>query len=70
MCFNVLAHNQDDHRKNFSYLYIEEEKRWKLSPAYDITYSSTYYGEQTTSISGKRKDILDDDFILLGKNMA
>ena len=38
MCFNVFAHNRDDHSKNFSYLYREDEDRWILSPAYDLTY--------------------------------
>ncbi len=26
MCFNVFAHNRDDHSKNFSFLYDEEQK--------------------------------------------
>ena len=25
---------------------------WKLSPAYDLTYSNTYYGEHTTAADG------------------
>lgn len=52
MCFNVFAHNRDDHSKNFTYLYDESEDRWRLSPAYDLTYSNTYYGEHTTTIDG------------------
>lgn len=52
MCFNVFAHNRDDHAKNFSYLYDETENRWHLSPAYDMTYSNTYYGEHSTTIDG------------------
>ena len=39
MCFNVFAHNRDDHSKNFTYLYYEEKDCWRLSPAYDLTYS-------------------------------
>ena len=65
MCFNVLNHNRDDHTKNFSFLYTEEQG-WRLSPAYDITYSDTYYGEQTTSVNGKGKDISDEDLISVG----
>ena len=42
MCFNVYAHNRDDHAKNFSFLYEEEKKCWRLSPAYDLTYSTTH----------------------------
>ena len=26
MCFNVFAHNRDDHSKNFSYIYRDREK--------------------------------------------
>ena len=56
MCFNVFAHNRDDHSKNFTYLYDEEEDRWRLSPAYDLTYSNTYYGEHTTTVDGNGKN--------------
>lgn len=52
MCFNVFAHNRDDHSKNFSYLYDEKNDLWSLSPAYDLTWSSTYYGEHTTTVDG------------------
>lgn len=52
MCFNVYAHNRDDHAKNFSFLYDEASAEWQLSPAYDLTYSNTYYGEHTTSVDG------------------
>jgi serine/threonine-protein kinase HipA len=55
-CFNVFAHNRDDHAKNFSFLYDEEEDRWRLSPAYDLTYSNTYFGEHTTSVDGNGKN--------------
>ena len=53
MCFNVFAHNRDDHSKNFSFLYDESKEEWKLSPAYDLTYSTTYYGEHTTTVDGE-----------------
>ncbi|MCI8731073.1 MAG: type II toxin-antitoxin system HipA family toxin [Lachnospiraceae bacterium] len=56
MCFNVFAHNRDDHSKNFAFLYDESRRRWKLSPAYDLTYSNTYYGEHTTSVDGNGRD--------------
>lgn len=63
MCFNVFAHNRDDHSKNFTYLYDDEKDRWSLSPAYDLTYSNTYYGEHTTTVDGNgrnpgRKELL------------
>lgn len=65
MCFNVLNHNRDDHTKNFSFLYTQDGG-WRLSPAYDLTYSDTYYGEQTTSVNGKGKNITDEDLISVG----
>lgn len=66
MCFNVFAHNQDDHSKNFSFLYDNLERRWKLSPAYDLTYSSTSWNEQSTTVNGKGKDISIQDLVQLG----
>ncbi len=65
MCFNTMAHNYDDHTKNFSFKYTEEQG-WRLAPAYDLTYSDTYWGEHTTSVNGKGKDILDNDLIYIG----
>ena len=69
MCFNVLAHNRDDHSKNFSFLYTEENG-WRFAPAYDLTYSDTYWGEQTTSVGGKGKGISEKDFIKVGTDAA
>lgn len=37
LCFNVEAQNVDDHAKNFSFLYDEMAKRYRLSPSYDLT---------------------------------
>lgn len=37
MCFNVFYKNRDDHGKNFAFIYDENIKGYKLSPAYDIT---------------------------------
>jgi serine/threonine-protein kinase HipA len=36
-CFNILAKNYDDHAGNFSFLYLSDEGRYVLSPAYDLT---------------------------------
>ena len=53
--FNVLAHNRDDHSKNFSYL-MDSQGRWKLSPAYDLTFSSGPRGEQSTMVMGEGRN--------------
>lgn len=66
MCFNVFAHNRDDHAKNFSFLYDEQLKGWRLSPAYDLTYSNTYYGEHTTSVDGNGANPGEKEIINVG----
>ena len=66
MCFNVYAHNRDDHSKNFSYLYDSSTDSWRLSPAYDLTFSSTYYGEHTTTIDGNGRNPGKEELIRVG----
>ena len=67
MCFNVFAHNRDDHSKNFSYIYDEEHTRWELAPAYDLTYSNTYYGEHTTTVNGNGRNPGPADLVAVGE---
>lgn len=64
--FNVLSHNQDDHSKNFSFL-MNEQGEWKLSPAYDLTFSTVFGDEQSTTVLGKGKNITDADFLKLAQ---
>ena len=68
MVFNVLIDNQDDHTKNFSFIYDDVNRTYRLSPAYDITPGRTYYGEHTTSVNGKGKNITDEDMIKVALN--
>ncbi|MDR3307300.1 MAG: type II toxin-antitoxin system HipA family toxin [Coriobacteriales bacterium] len=63
MCFNVFAHNRDDHARNFSYLHDPTTNRWHLSPAYDLTYNPGMRGEHATTINGKGTDITLDDLL-------
>ena len=56
MCFNIFAHNRDDHSKNFSFIYNEKEKKWELSPVYDLTYSYSIGGEHATTVNGNGAD--------------
>ncbi len=70
MCFNVFAHNQDDHSKNFSFIYDVSNGRWKLSPAYDITFSSTSWNEESTTVGGKGKNITIEDLVELAKRYS
>jgi len=52
--FNVLAHNRDDHSKNFTFL-MDASGEWKLSPAYDLTFSSGPAGQQSMLVMGEGK---------------
>jgi serine/threonine-protein kinase HipA len=70
MCFNVFAHNRDDHSKNFSWLYDEAESQWILSPAYDLTYSSSFNGEHATTINGEGKNPNLNDILAVAKNIG
>jgi serine/threonine-protein kinase HipA len=70
MSFNVFAHNRDDHSKNFSFLYDDNKKEWHLSPAYDLTYSSSFNGEHATTINGEGKNPTLDDILAVAKNIG
>ncbi len=70
MCFNVFAHNRDDHSKNFTYLYKESEKRWVLSPAYDLTYSNSIGGEHATTINGNGVNPGMEDILAVAKRIG
>ncbi len=50
--FNLLSGNRDDHAKNHGYL-MDESGRWRLSPVYDVTFSSGPGGEHWTSYLGE-----------------
>ena len=54
-CFNVLAHNKDDHSKNFSFL-MDKNGNWKFAPAYDLTFSNSSYGFHSTTVAGESKN--------------
>ena len=58
MCFNVFAHNQDDHSNNFSWLC--ENGIWRLSPAYDLTYAQGPGGEHATCVLGNGRPGMED----------
>ena len=70
MCFNVYAHNRDDHSKNFTYLYDEDEGCWKLSPAYDLTYSNSIGGEHATTVNGNGVNPELDDILAVAQKIG
>lgn len=65
MVFNILANNQDDHTKNFSFV-MDSNGVWRLSPAYDITFNRCHGGEQSMSVDGYGKNIPVSVFFKLG----
>lgn len=67
--FNVLAHNRDDHAKNFSFL-MEATGTWTVSPAYDLTFSSGPGGEHATSFLGEGQIITRSHLVALGTKMG
>ncbi|HEY2644891.1 MAG TPA: type II toxin-antitoxin system HipA family toxin [Galbitalea sp.] len=67
MTFNVLARNCDDHTKNHSFLLDGPAAKWRLSPAYDVTYAYNPNGEWTyqhlMAVNGKFSNIGRDDLL-------
>jgi serine/threonine-protein kinase HipA len=72
MVFNIVARNQDDHTKNFSFL-MGRDGVWRLAPAYDVAYSYNPQGTFTTrhqmSVNGKRDDFTKEDLLTVARSM-
>ena len=68
MVFNIVARNHDDHSKNFAFL-LDDQHTWRLSPAYDLAYSSRpgsyWVGSHWMKLNGKRDDFTREDFYSL-----
>lgn len=72
MVFNVIARNVDDHSKNFSFC-MNHEGVWRLSPAYDLTYSvdlaaPAYSNRHSMTVNGKNEGITRADLEKVGLN--
>jgi serine/threonine-protein kinase HipA len=67
--FNVLAHNRDDHSKNFSFL-MDKNGHWKLAPAYDLTFSNSSYGFHSTTVAGESKNPTLEHLTVLAKHFV
>lgn len=64
--FNVLAHNRDDHARQFTFL-MERKGLWRLAPAYDLTFSPGPGGEHSTAVLGQGRRIARDHLLELAK---
>jgi serine/threonine-protein kinase HipA len=69
--FNVVARNQDDHVKNIAFL-MNKLGKWRLSPAFDLTYAMNPEGKWTSrhqmSINNKLDHFEREDLLALGRN--
>ena len=71
MVFNILSNNTDDHNKNFSFI-MDENGKWSLSPAYDLTYIFNMGGYlpdnmHCITMRGKYSDFTKEDAIDFAK---
>ena len=66
--FNVLAHNQDDHGKNFTFL-MDESGDWRLSPAYDLTFSHGPSNQHCTTVLNAGRPT-EKDLLRLGEKFS
>ena len=64
--FNVLSHNRDDHARQFTFL-MSRDGKWRLAPAYDLTFAADPGGEHTTSVLGRGKNIDRERLLALGR---
>ena len=72
MIFNIIARNVDDHSKNFSFR-MNHDGVWRLSPAYDLTYSvdlaaPAYSNRHSLTVNSKNEDITREDLETVGLN--
>ncbi len=52
--FNILAHNKDDHSKNFSFM-ADRDGKYTLAPAYDLTFSYGINTYRSTALAGEQR---------------
>lgn len=50
--FNVLFHNRDDHPKNLAWR-LGRDRRWRLAPAFDLTFSEGPMGQHHMDVCGE-----------------
>ena len=72
MAFNMISRNNDDHSKNFSFIY--RNNRWQLAPAYDMAYcykpNNAWVERHWMSANAKRINHNRKDLIAVGQNMT
>ena len=64
--FNVLFHNQDDHPKNFAWR-LGQDRRWRLAPAFDLTFSHGPMGQHHMDVCGEGAAVGRDHLLRLAR---
>jgi serine/threonine-protein kinase HipA len=67
--FNLLAHNRDDHAKNFAFMQ-DAHGEWTVAPGYDLTFSQGPGGEHTTTVMGEGRTISVAQLEALGRQAS
>jgi serine/threonine-protein kinase HipA len=66
MAFNIIARNQDDHTRNIAFL-MDQDGRWRLSPAFDMIWAYNSAGEWTNRhqmrVNGKQDGFQREDLL-------
>lgn len=75
MVFNTVFSNYDDHLKNHSFIYNQNNDSWQLGPAYDITYPfnvrlNYLKKSRALSINNKRTGITLQDLLSVAEDFA
>ncbi len=68
-CFNVFAHNRDDHSRNFAFT-MSETGAWRVSPAFDLTFSTGPGGEHWMLVAGEGARPGRDHLLALGRKAS
>lgn len=68
MIFNLAARNQDDHVKNLAFL-MDRDGRWRLAPAFDVTWAvgGRWAQRHQMTVCGKDDAFTRDDLLSVGR---
>lgn len=64
--FNVLFHNRDDHPKNVAWR-LGRDRRWRLAPAFDLTFSEGPMGQRHMDVCGEGAAITRNHLLRLAR---
>jgi len=62
--FNVVFHNRDDHAKNSGWR-LAQDRRWRLAPAFDLTFCEGPGGQHQSDVCGEGSRITREHLLRL-----